>query len=324
MSRAPIPLRPDYGAARTSQQSAFLRAVTCDLIAFHHKADPREIASRAYPGESLVPKLIDRNWNYVQRADKVPASVTGSTWSEQLASTNIADFLISVGAPTAGAALLQRGIQVNLRGTSVKIPYIAADKASANFVQELSPLPVYNYSFADGVTLGLKKFGTIIPFTREVFEFTAVPGIEAIVRDQIARAVALQLDSMLFDATASDAIRPAGLLNGAGGAIASTAASAGVEAVREDVAKLHAAVAPLANGQRTVLVASPGQYARIMDADIRSCDVFESSALAVKTVLAFAPPCVVSAGGEPIYSIATETALHMANPAAELVPPARR
>jgi hypothetical protein len=291
---------------------AYLRAITADLIGYTHGVDSREVAKRVYPGESAIPQ-------WLTRGTTSPATVTQSTWAEQFSQTSIGDFLFSVNAPTAGATLLKRGLQVDLgRNTGLKIPYVVAAKTSANFILETAPLPVYSYSLGAGVTLGLKKFGVLVAFSREVFEHS-VPSIEGVVRDQVAQALALQLDALLFDANAATDIRPAGLLNGAAVALASTAAAAGVEAIKEDCAKLHAAVAPLASGQQTILVASPGQYARLVDAGIQSSLLLESSALAAKTVYAFAPPCVVSASGAPSYRISTETTLHMAAPASEVV-----
>ena len=115
-----IPLRPDYGAARRTADQRFNRAVVAELLGYVQKVDPE--------------KIIERNWNdhgiaMVLRAATAPASVLASTWGEQLAGTSTADILASLGPPSAGVTLLQRGLQLQLErpNTAVNVPSILAD-----------------------------------------------------------------------------------------------------------------------------------------------------------------------------------------------------
>src|SRR5437588_17888 len=89
-------------APLSRSSDAFTRAIVAQALAYVRKDNPDKIAERAWPGQRAV-------LDYLERAVSTTASTTGTTWGEQLAGTSVADFLLNVGAPTAGASLLKKG-----------------------------------------------------------------------------------------------------------------------------------------------------------------------------------------------------------------------
>jgi len=162
----------------------------------------------------------------------------------------------------------------------------------AGFVQEAAPIPVRMFSVGAGVTLLPRTLATISVFTRDIFEHST-PSIEALVRATVTEDIGLAADTYAFDATAGDAIRPAGLLAGIS---ATSPATASDWAMVGDVQTLAAAVAPVAGNAPIYFVASPKQAARMRySAQIKNVEMFASSALADRTVIAIASSCLVSA-----------------------------
>jgi len=302
----PIPLRPDYTAHRTSQERALIHAVTATLLAFVHKGgNAREIAAREWPGERHVGEILTR-------AVSAPAMTSTSGWAAELAGTRIADFLFNVGAPSASAGVLRAGINVDLEnGKAVTIPFVVNDKSGASFVGEGAPLPAKNFNFSAGVTVGLRKFGVLVPFTREIFEHS-VPSIERIVTAMLLEATALQLDSVMFDANAATSVRPAGLLFGANAAMTAANGSDLLENMREDIAALVASVSKVSSGAPVVLIGAPGQAERMRLGFVGPVhEIFSSSALAAKTVVAIATNCFVSTSGESKFDVGKDPTIHM-------------
>jgi len=302
----PIPLRPDYSAHRTSEQRALIHAVTASLLAYVHKGStPREIAAREWPGEHRVGEILTR-------AVSAPATTTTSGWADTLAGTKIYDFLFNVGAQTASAGVMRAGIDVDLgRGKAITIPFVVNDKSGAGFVGEGLPIPVKNFSYSAGVTLGLKKFAVATTFTREIFEHS-IPSIERLVSAQLLEATALQLDSIMFDANAATAVRPAGLLNGANPAMTAAVGGDLLENMREDVSALVASVSKVSSGGPVILIGAPGQAERLRISGVGVAhEIFSSPSLAPKMVLAIATNCFASTSGESKFDAGKDTALHM-------------
>jgi hypothetical protein len=168
---------------RTSQERAFIHAITASLLAYVNKGNALQISAREWPGEKHVGEILTR-------AVSGPATTTTTGWAAEFAGTSIADFLFNVGAATAAAGVLRAGIKVELgHGKAIIVPFVVADKSGAAFVGEGQPFPVKNFNFSAGVTLGLKKFGVEVPFSREIFEHN-VPSIERIVTELLLESAA--------------------------------------------------------------------------------------------------------------------------------------
>jgi hypothetical protein len=297
----PAPLRPDFSAVRGKAGDLFVKAACCHLLAAHSNDFPERVAASYYAKDLAVAE--------VTRAAIVPADSVTSGWASTFSQTSISDFMLAIGPQSAGSALLKRGISLEFaNNAAIKVPSITSSAAVAAFVQEGSPAPVQQLSFASGVTLAPRKFLALAVFSREIFQHST-PSIETIVRAVLAESVGLALDTAMFSSTAGDATRPAGLLVGLS---AITPAASGDWAMVTDIESLAGAVAPVAANSPLTFIASPKQAARMAySTQLRGpFEVFSSSALADKTVMCVASNCLVSAiSPAPRFELSTEATI---------------
>jgi hypothetical protein len=204
---------------------------------------------------------------------------------------------------------LRAALNVSIDGAyGVKVPYIAPTSTNIAFIAQGDPFPVLQYAMSDGPTLTAKKLGFITTLTREVVEHTDG---ERMVRDIMGRDFGLGLDSILFDSTAADTTRPAGLLTGL--STSGAKSGGGVTAMVDDLAKLASTVAPV-GGLDLMFVAGPYAAAAITTYQpLLKFPVFCSGAVNDTTVICIAPSAVVVAGGNdpPKIDVSIETVLHM-------------
>jgi hypothetical protein len=275
----------DARPVRRPSGDLFVRSATASLYAYAHNEFVTDIIKRHYAD--------DRSVEPVTKAAVSPATITGSGWADPLAMTVNADFFLNIGGASAFSAVAARCLSLKFNGaTGIKVPVVTTSATGAGFVQEAAPIPVRILSIGAGVTLLPRTFATICVFSRDIFEHS-VPGIEGLVRQVVTEDIGLAADSYAFDATAGDAVRPAGLLNSI---VATSPSAAGDWAMINDVETLAAAVAPTAGNNQILFVASPKQAVRMqISSQLRNVTVFASSALADKTVLCLASNCLVSA-----------------------------
>src|SRR5262245_57410666 len=127
-----------------------------DLTRNGHAARERSVASLVRAGlcvarcrdEGLpaAERLLAKSWSndaaasFLVRAASSPAMLTSTT---ALTRTIIADFLAALGPTSAGAQLLEKGLQLSFDGAAaVSLPGFVADQNSVSFVQEGAPIPV--------------------------------------------------------------------------------------------------------------------------------------------------------------------------------------
>src|SRR4029077_7935828 len=172
-----------------------------------------------YPDFEAVKEVND--W-YV-RAATAPATLTTVGWAAELAQTQYGEFFEALMPGGIYGPLAPRGFRATLgRYAQISMPTRAATPTVAgSFVAEGAPIPVRQAAFT-AVKLGLKKMAVIVSYTREIAEHST-PQIEAIIRQLIQDDTQVAVDTVLIDATAVSAIRPAGLRNG----VSATTATAG-------------------------------------------------------------------------------------------------
>jgi hypothetical protein len=296
-----IPLRPDYSSVNRAPGRALLRTSIASFISFTNGCGAQSVAQDHWPRDSDTAILI--------KAVTEPATLTSSGWADSLAATSVADFIFNMGQASAGSTLLKQGLQLQFgNNAAILSPGLLSAAANAGFVREASPIPVRQLS-VDGPLLDPKKFATIVPFTREVFQHS-VPNIEAIVSAVLTESVGLSLDLALFDTAAGDETRPAGLRYNVAGL---SPASSGAEALGKDVASLVAAVASVAGNAPIIFVAAPPQAAAMkLWRSPFPYEVLASGTLAAGTVLAVATNALVSAIDPlPRIDVSREAVLHM-------------
>jgi hypothetical protein len=229
----------------------------------------------------------DANTELLTRAATPVGNTTTPTWAAELAGRGIADFTNILAPTSAGAAVLERGLQFTFDGgISVGVPALLAASTDASFVSQGSAIPVRKFS-TGVVSLEARKLATISVFTRELLEHS-IPNAELLVRTAVTESLGLVLDSKMFDAVAGDTVRPAGLLNGISVTTAS-AASPVLEAMKEDVGALVTKVAAVAGSSPILIVAAPAQAAALKmwrTGGEGAYQVFASGALAAGTVIA--------------------------------------
>ena len=115
------------------------------------------------------------------------------------------------------------------------VPALVPSASSAGLVHQGTPIPAQQLT-SDVAVLELKKVAVILPLTREILSSS---GAETMTRAVMTEALSLALDTALLDANAGTTTRPAGLRNGVN---ATTAADAGVDAMKNDLAALADAV----------------------------------------------------------------------------------
>jgi hypothetical protein len=257
---------------RGRPRDALFRALTASFIGKVAKRHPLDVI-----GE-------DRSVDLLLRAASAPATLGGSGWADKLAASAVADVVVGLAPLSAAADLIGRGLRVNFEGhASIIIPgRVIASTDTGGFVAEGAPIAVRALPVTS-LTLTPFKLGVICVLSNEVGRYS-VPNAQRVIEQNVTEAAAVRLDTELFSNTASSSTRPAGLLNGL-----STvgAATAGSEAMGQDIGKLLGALASAGGGRNPVFVCSPPQAGSLKLRAGAQWDypVLSSPALAAGTVV---------------------------------------
>jgi hypothetical protein len=304
--RMPIaPPTPQRGGGRLTPRDNIVRAAMAQLLRYRDEGrsgTEQQLLRSLWPDDEVTPVLL--------RAATAPATLTTSGWASQIAATSLADMLMNLGPASAGSALLRRSLVLSFdRAGIMTVPTPLAAASYVSFVAEGAPIPVEQLTVT-GPQLSPRKMAVITSFTNELFEHS-IPNVEALVRAVLSESTGLALDAALFDATAGDTTRPAGLRNGVTVTTASALTPA-TEAMDADLRALAAAVAPVAGNGPIIFVASPAQAVSIRmrrGADL-GYEVLASSALAAGRVMAVAPNALaVALDPVPTFDITKEAVL---------------
>jgi HK97 family phage major capsid protein/HK97 family phage prohead protease len=220
-----------------------LRAGVIKLLS-HIERKPIDLVRSERYGDDEATKVVSDFM--LTKAATAPATTTTSGWASQLVETVNADFMESLMPASVYPGLSARGLRLNFgRAGTISIPSRAATPTIAgSFVGEGSPIPVRQGAFAS-TTLTPKKLAVISTFTREIAEHST-PAIEGLIRNAIQEDTSVAVDSVLLDATAASAIRPAGLRNGV--TVTTATAGGGFAALVGDIKALVGALITATNG----------------------------------------------------------------------------
>jgi hypothetical protein len=269
-------------------------------------------------GPGHIEKIARRLWPKdeqtlaVVKAATAPADTTTSGWASQLATSSIADLVMTMGPTYAGGDLMKRAMALEFgRSAQVNAPGIVSGAIGATaWIAQGAPIPVRQFSVGSGATLTPRKTAASFVVTREVLEHST-PNAEKFIRAAATEAVGAEIDSAMFDAAAASTTRPAGLRNG----VTTTTATAGGGdlAMMRDLGALAQAVAPV-GGMNLVFVAAPGEAVKIA---LRAGPEFKfpvlaSGGLAAGFVMCIALPALVSAIDPAVrFEASKEATLHM-------------
>jgi HK97 family phage major capsid protein len=233
-----------------------LRHMTTKVVAYCKKISLAEALHERYGNyPDFEPTKAVHEW--FSRAATAPATLTGSGWADTLATTTYGEFLDLLYPGSIYGPLSSRGFRATLgRFAVLSMPTRSVSASVAgSFVAEGAPIPVRQAAFVP-VTIGLKKMAVISSYTREIAEHSN-PQIEGILRSLIAEDTSIAIDTILVDANAATAIRPAGLRNGVAGL--TPTAGGGFTALVGDIKQMVAVLAS-ANSLRTpVWIMNPAQ-----------------------------------------------------------------
>jgi len=272
----------------------------------------------------------------ITKAAAIPADTTTSGWADTLVSTTIADLIQTLTPLAIYPKLAALGDDFTFgRAGSVTLPARnTASMVSGGFIAQGAAIPVKQGAFAP-VTFTPKKMGVITVVTREILTHST-PSIENILRTVLLEDTAVAIDSVLLDATAASAIRPAGLKAGVGKVTASATAS--IVGFIADIKALATALLTNAKGNlrapawlmnlTDVLAASLLTTTAVGETPFREemsrgsllgIPILTSSTVAADTMYLIDAADFVSATGDtPQFSISNQAVIHMedTNPAA--------
>lgn len=222
------------------------RSIVATVLGQAMKKDPRIMLAERYGEDGKVDDATRTVFDTVTRAASAPATTTTSGWASQLVATENAAFMDLLMPASVYPGLAARGLRLNFgRAGVISIPSRAATPTIAgSFVLEGSPIPVRQGAFTSQ-TLTPKKLAVISTWTREIGEHST-PALEGLIRNAMQEDTAVAVDTVLLDATAASATRPAGIRNGV--SVTTATAGGGFTALVGDLKGLVAALITASNG----------------------------------------------------------------------------
>ncbi|MBK5567232.1 phage major capsid protein [Ensifer sp. SSB1] len=244
-------------------------------------------------------KDMDAVERWQQKAATSPAMTSVTGWAAELAQSVTADYVLSLGGGVYAAPSLFQAAHGYSMSASVKA--VIAGSASASFVGEGQPIGLTKAAFSSA-SFQAHSIKAIASFTEEMSERTA-PQVETLLRTILNKAVGSCLDSVLFDASPSSAIRPAGLLNG-------ITATTGGATFQADIAALMAVVKPanpvfITGPGRRAALAAGGDLLGFSDYSVLSSEAVPDTRL----ILVDADDLSVAFGGEVKFSVSRSAVL---------------
>jgi hypothetical protein len=286
LPRQGIPLRPDPEARNAERMRSFTRAaIAIGLSAREQAGLPREVLRRQWgDGDHLADMCV--------RAAVAPSTIAGNSAIAQVGYS----FLSALVSLSAGAALLQEGIQLDFdHMAAIHVPGIAPP--SVGFVAEAMPIPAYTEATSAGPVLQPYKLAAIVALSNELM---AMPAAEGLIQQALVEAVGPALDSVLFGTAAATAAQPAGLRNGITGLTPAASGGAKDQIIVDDLQALASAIAPVAGNSNIAIIASVDAAVALHLRLIREeWPILVSSALPARTVIMMVLNALVSSVSGP-------------------------
>jgi hypothetical protein len=247
--RQQFPLRPDYREAAGTVTKAFWRGIAAQVLGEIYKENPARVLKHYWPQDTAADALLTR-------AAVSPADTTTSGWTAAVGSPLLGPFLSGIAPRSAAARLFQQCVRVELVGRNkANFPRLTTTPAPA-FIAEKAPAPVIAGAF-DTVDLGpAKKLMLITGITSELARYSA-DNAEVVIRTRVGEVAGRTLDTYAFDATAGDAVRPAGLLYGVTPTTATT--GGGLAACVGDLQNIVDKICAAGGGSNIWIFAAPKQ-----------------------------------------------------------------
>jgi hypothetical protein len=244
------------GRTQPLEETTFKKARPAVYIVRAACAHLRAYVEKSTPASAARAMFADPVTDIILRSATSAADTTSSGWAKELAGVAIYDTIQSITSLSAAAALIDRGLKLNMNGVAeMRVPGRTLNAAAAGlWTSEEAPAPARQLSFTNVAILHPRKLSVIIVVSREQ---AASSNIEAIVRQTLGESAGLALDAQMFSATAGDASKPAGLFVGVTGQTPTT--GGGINAMEGDLKNLFTALAAAGAGKTAVIVAAVPQ-----------------------------------------------------------------
>jgi len=286
---------------------------------------PDEVRQKIY-GDDETTKIV---CDLVMRAASAPAMTTVTGWAAELVQPTYTDLMPLLMPKAILTRLAAKGMSLSFGRTGkIIIPTRSRTPTIAgSFVGEGLAIPVRQGAFTTQ-TLTPKKLAVISTWTHEMNEHS-IPAIEGLIREAIQQDTSVAVDTVLIDANAATAIRPAGLLNGV--TVTTATAGGGLAALIGDIKALITALTTNTYGniRSPVWLMNPGDVLsaslsmatntgifpfrdEVMRGTLNTIPIIDSATVPAKTVILVDAADFVVAGGEaPRMEISDQATLHM-------------
>jgi HK97 family phage prohead protease len=312
-------------AKKVSPLDLLCRVGALQVVAHRERKSVDEIRRMVYGDDEATKAVLE--WQ--MKAASAAAMTTVVGWAAELVQQIVVDFMATLYPKAIYPRFSAMGLSLTFgRNGKVIIPTRSRTPTIAgSFVGEGLPIPVRQGAFTSQ-SLTPKKMAVITTWTREIDEHS-IPAIEGLLRDAIQTDTAIALDSVLIDANAATAIRPAGILNGVSGL--TPTAGGGFAALTGDIKALSGALltGTLGNVRNPVwlmnpqqvnsagLVAAPGAGVfpfrdEISRGSLGGWPIIDSGTVPLGTVIAVDAADFVSVTGDgPRLEVSDTATLHM-------------
>ena len=303
----------------------FVRAATTGVFAKMWGKSPDETRLKIYGDDEPTKGTCE----LILRAASAPAMTTVAGWAQELAQTTYAALMPLLMPQAILTRLSAKGLALSF-GTAGRIIIPTRSRTpslAGSFVGEGLAIPVRQGAFTSQ-TLVPKKLAVISTWTREMADHST-PAIEGLIREAIQQDTSVAVDTVLIDANAATAIRPAGLLNG----VAATTATSGggIAALIGDLVGLLSALTTntYGNVRSPVLLVNPTDMlraswlqatntgifpfqAQIAAGNLGGIPLIDSTTVTAKTmILVDAADFVVVGESGPRLELSDQATLHM-------------
>jgi len=250
--------RPFSLAPKKMEPLEFLvRAGTVRAIARSLNLNIDEARQKIYGDDEATKVICD----LTLKAASTPAMTTVAGWAAELVQQIVADLMPTLLPSAVYPSLSAMGLKLTFgRNGRIIVPTRSVTPSIAgSFVGEGQPIPVRMAGFTSQ-TLTPKKMAVITTWTREMDEHS-VPAIEGLLREAIQQDTAISIDTVLLDANAATAVRPAGLRNGVAGLTPTAITGGAFAALVGDLKNLTSAILTATNGniRNMVYIMNPAQ-----------------------------------------------------------------
>lgn len=292
-----------------TERRSWHRAIAAQALAAKYKNDASTVAN----------KIAKDNWPDDARAQQLitRGAVTQTTTTGGYPTHDPVVTYRSLAPNSAALALFQLGLALNFEGAStIRVPSVVkASLPPSIFVEEGKAAPSVEWDFTSLILGPVKKI-LMMSAVSEELESCTPETASAVIGRVLADIANRGIDARAFGSADPDAANPAGLLRGVA---AITAATAGLDAMAQDLANLTGAIGAAGiDPTGAVFVAGPREATIIKTKAGSKFDnpVLTTLGLPAKSVACFAPAGVVSGYQDaPTVEFGKSPAIHMVDTA---------